>query len=153
MKLRIICILLGVLSGSSAFAEADPTFNGMAKLLHCSIAHRAICAGDYCSDVSMTLGWNNIWIDFENRTIGSTKGTGIGVRVVEVSEAAFNKILFVKLEFEDQKTKEMLITFFPNTGQRMDLRFGIVYPATGKPFVEGFTPNRIIDTGQCEIQQ
>src|SRR5579872_3744428 len=103
--MKRLSFLLYMLCGTPAFALDDPTFNGMAKLLHCSIAHRAVCAGEYCSDFSMSVGWNNIWIDFQSRLIGAqaplTNRNSIPIRVVEVSEAGLNKILFQKLEYDD----------------------------------------------------
>lgn len=148
--------LLTTLCTSPALAVDDPTFNGMAKLLHCSIAHRAICAGEYCSDFSMTVGWNNIWIDFQNRRIGPqkplTSHDGIPIRVVEVSEAGLNKILFEKLEYDDPDRKQMLINYYPGQGQMMSIRFGIASKPKSGELTKGFTVDKLVEIGECQIQ-
>ncbi len=148
--------LFMMLCTSPAFAVDDPTFNGMAKLLHCSISHRAICAGEYCSDFSMSVGWNNIWIDFQNRLIGAqsplNSRNSIPIRVVGVSEAGLNKILFEKLEYDDTQTKQMLINYYPGQGQMMSVRFGIVSKPKSGEITKGFTIDKLVETGECQIQ-
>jgi hypothetical protein len=154
--MKKLLILLLMFGSSSASAEVDPTFNGMAKLLHCSITHRAICAGDCCSDFSMSVGWNNIWIDFQNRLIGNqvplNGGNAIPIRVLEVSEAGLNKILFEKLEYDDVQTKQMLVNYYPGQGQMLNVRFGIVSKPKSGELTKGLTVDRLVETGQCEIQ-
>jgi hypothetical protein len=145
--------LLSMLACSSAVAQGDPTFNGTVKLLHCSIAHRTICAADYCSDFSMSVSWNNIWIDIQNGLIGPqnplVKGNSVPVRIVETSDAGLNKILFQKLEYADNK---MLINYYPNHGQMMNIRFGIVSKPKSGELTNGLVIEKVIESGQCEIQ-
>jgi hypothetical protein len=154
--MKRLVTLLFMFSVSPALAVDDPTFNGMAKLLHCSIAHRAICAGEYCSDFSMSVGWNNIWIDFQNRLIGSqaplNSRNSIPIRIIEVSEAGLNKILFEKLEYDDTQTKQMLINYYPGQGQMMSVRFGIVSRPKSGELTKGFTVEKLVEIGECEIQ-
>jgi hypothetical protein len=148
--------LLSMFACSSAVAQSDPTFNGMVKLLHCSIAHRAICAGEYCSDFSMSVGWNNIWIDIQQGLIGSqaplNNRNSVPVRVVETSDAGINRILFQKLEYGGVGAKEMLINYYPNHGQMMNVRFGIVSKPKSGELTNGLVVDKLIETGQCEIQ-
>jgi hypothetical protein len=152
---RLIFLFL-MFGSSSAIAQADPTFNGMAKLLHCSAAHRAICSGEYCSDLTVSMGENNIWIDIQNRLIGNqfplNSSNGLPIRMVEVSEASFNTILFEKLEIGTAEPKQMLINFHPGRGQGMDVRFGIVTKLKSVELTKGLTADRLIETGHCEIQ-
>ncbi len=104
----------------------------------------------------MSVGWNNIWIDVQNRLIGNqaplSSRNGLPIRVVEVSEAGLNKILFVKLEYDDVQTKQMLINFYPSQGQMMNLRFGIVSKPKSGELTKGLTVDRLVEIGQCEIQ-
>jgi hypothetical protein len=148
-------VLLSIFACSSAFAQADPTFNGMVKLLHCSIAHRVICSGDYCSDFSLSVGWNNIWIDFQRNLIGSeaplNSSNGTPFRIVEISDAGLNKVLFQKLEYGSAETAKLLINYYPNQGQMMSVRFGIVSKPKSGEVTKGLVVDKLIEAGQCEI--
>jgi hypothetical protein len=149
-------VFLSMFASSSVVAQSDPTFNGMVKLLHCSIAYRTICAEQFCSDFSMSVGWNNIWIDIEKRMIGSQspldRRNSVPVRIVEASDAGINTILFQKLEYSDSEAKEMMINYYPNRGQMMNVRFGIVSKPKSAELTKGLIVDRLIETGQCEIQ-
>lgn len=154
--MKRLASLLLIFCTSPALAMDDPTFNGMVKLLHCSIAHRAVCSGDYCSDFSMSVNWNNIWIDFKNGLIGPQapldSRNSIPIRVVEVSEAGLNKILFQKLEYTDSQTKQMLVSYYPGQGQMMSVRFGIVSRPKSGELTKGFTVEKLVEIGECQIQ-
>jgi hypothetical protein len=155
-KMKKWIAALSTLACSSAVAQGDPTFNGMVKLLHCSIAHRVICAEEYCSDLSTSAGWNNIWIDIQQGLIGSqsplNNRNSLPVRIVETSDAGLNKILFQKLEYGGTEIKKMLINYYPNHGQMTNVRFGIVSKPTSGEITKGLTVDRLVESGQCEIQ-
>jgi hypothetical protein len=156
--MKRLTVLYLMLCSSPAIAQNDPTFSGMANLLHCSISHRAICSGNYCSDFSMSVNWNNIWIDVQKRLISSQRPLsnqdGLPIRIIEISDAGINQVLFQKFEYVDREgnTREMMINFYPNRGQTMDVRFGIVAKPKSSELSQRLAIEKVIETGQCEIQ-
>ena len=98
-------------------------------------------------------GINNIWIDLAHQSIGNSYPVtgGSKLQLVEVSEAAFNKILFSKFEFGN---KQLVIMYVPNPNQRMDVKIGITAAASDSdPHLNGFNIDKIIENGSnCDIK-
>ncbi|MBR0838702.1 hypothetical protein JQ607_00665 [Bradyrhizobium liaoningense] len=149
-------ILLFWLFGASpafAAAQGDPTFNGMVKVIHCFLNARTFCSGNYCINTGMS-GINNIWIDLTSQKIGNSlpldSRNSKTLRLIEVSEAAFNKILYSKFDFDN---KQLVIMLVPNPSQRMDIKIGITAPASDSdPHLNGFNIDKIIESGSnCDV--
>lgn len=146
MKSWILLFWFFGASPALAAAQGDPTFNGMAKVIHCFLNSRTFCSGNYCINTGMQ-GFNNIWIDLTHQSIGNSYPVNGGrqLKLVEVSEAAFNKVLFSKFEFDN---KQLVIMYIPNSNQRMDVKIGITTPASDSdPQLNGFNIDRIIENG------
>lgn len=149
-------ILLFWLFGSSptfAAAQGDPTFNGMVKVLHCFVNSRTFCSGNYCIN-SVVPGFNNIWIDLTSQRIGNSSplnnSNSKSLRLVEVSEAAFNKVLFSKFEFDN---KQLVIFLVPSPNRKMDISIGITTSVSNSdPNLNGFNIDKLIEGGSnCDI--
>jgi hypothetical protein len=46
----------------------------------------------------------------------------------------------------------MLINYYPDRGQVMNVRFGIVSKPKSGELTKGLTVDRLIETGECQIQ-
>jgi hypothetical protein len=69
------------------------------------------------------------------------------LQLVEVSEAALNKLLFVKYQLDD---KQLLVTYAPNQNSGMTVRIGLTYSIKPNPSLNnGLAVDKGIQTGNC----
>jgi hypothetical protein len=133
--LRIIVKTFGALT-TAAVAQGgtdDPTFNGLANMIHCNLRTATLCSGNYCSDLS---GYEagNLWISLATHQISSGFPMGrapaapaFPIEITEVSTAAFNSILHVEFKYPapgDGGDRSGLLLFVPKNNGGYDVHFG-----------------------------
>src|SRR5215813_14185276 len=152
IKATIFSAALLLLPSVCCAEDADPTFNGLAKVVHCNLSEAFFCDGDYCSSVPANGG--NFWISLSTRQVSDSFPMGYSVtkpiEIRGVSPAAMNTPLVVKFAYvgTDNSSRNGSLIFLPRQGQTggYDLRFGQTILGTGKS--EG---QRKLLGGQCEI--
>jgi hypothetical protein len=151
--------LTGVIA-APAFAQADkadPTFNGLANVLHCGLRTVIVCDGDYCSDASGT-GGGNLWISLQSLQISTAFPMGTAptsrIELTDVSQSSFNSILSVKFTFTDPRAgrRTGLLLFIPRNGGGYEIHYGGTGgPADSHNKFGSLTISRSTVGGTCEI--
>ena len=158
----LLAILIGSLHASSTKAQtADPTFNGLAKVVHCNMSTTVFCTSpDACAIIDTTaIGPSaNIWISLVDKRIAPQSPisgpSSLPIEILEASPPAFNSTLFVRFGYpkNEKGATTGLLLFFPRSGGGggFDIRFGQtveVKNPTGSPAL-----SRVITGGTCDIQ-
>jgi hypothetical protein len=109
--------------------KSDPTFNGLANMVHCNLRTLVVCDGNYCADLSR-YGGENLWISLATRQVSSAAVMGYAptfpIEVTGVSEAAFNSFLHVKFTYPgpDGRPRSGLLVFVPKNSGGYDIHYG-----------------------------
>jgi hypothetical protein len=153
--LSLICLPATV----SKAEMLDPTFNGMARAVHCNMSTTVLCTGaNACAIIdSSSFGPGaNVWISLANRRIAPqapiSGPSSLPIEILETSPAALNSTLFVRFGYPKTEKGDTtgLLMFFPRANGGFDIRFGQtvdVRNPTGTPAV-----SRLITGGTCDIQ-
>src|SRR5262249_52069244 len=138
---------------------ADPTFNGLARIVHCNMSTTVLCTGaNACAIIDTTaIGPGaNMWISLADRRIAPQSPisgpNSLPIEILETSPASFNSTLLVKFGYpkNDKGDTTGLLLFFPRGNGGFDIRFGQtveVKNPTGSPAF-----SRLITGGTCNIQ-
>ena len=165
----LIAQLFGTITPSLAQeSKPDPTFSGLVNMLHCNLRTSTVCSGDYCADLSgLPGGGGNLWISLTDLKLSSTSAMGdpryppmspysapaYPIRIVEVSQAAFNAMLYVKFTYSVAPADSSitgLLVLLPRTNGGYEIHFG----GTGSNLnqkIGSLTFNRTTTGGTCEI--
>jgi hypothetical protein len=155
-----LAISLIVLGTSTTSAQtADPTFNGLAKIVHCNMSTTVFCTGpDTCAIIDTTaIGPGaNMWISLADRRIAPqfpiNGPTSLPIEILEASPASLNSTLLVRFGYpkSDKGDTTGLLLFFPRSNGGFDIRFGQtveIKTPKGSPAI-----SRLITGGTCNIQ-
>ena len=160
VKKCLVILTICIQSCVAGAQTSDPTFNGLANVLHCNMSTSALCTGpDTCVLLDDSLGQGgNMRVSLIDRRAGPSFPTdrpdSMPIKILEASPASFNSTLFVKFEYPntDKGSKRTgLLLFFPRQNGGFDIRFGqtieFKYPG-GSPAY-----SKAVTGGQCEISR
>lgn len=153
-------ILTFLFHASIAAAQApDPTFNGLARTVHCNMSATVFCTGpNSCAIMDTTaIGPGaNLWISLADRRIAPqypiSGPSALPIEIIESSPASLNATLFVKFNYPktDKGDTSGLLLLYPRRNGGYEIRFGQtvdVKSPSGAPAI-----SRLITGGTCEIQ-
>lgn len=137
----------------------DPTFNGLAKVVHCYMSTNVMCTGpNMCAVInSSAVGpGENMWISLADKRAAPQSPisgpSSVPIEILEVSPPAFNSTLHVKFGYPktDKAETTGFLLFFPRPNGGFEIRYGQtadIRNPTGSPAF-----SRVIAGGTCDIQ-
>ena len=157
----VFYIVACALGPHEARSADDPTFNGIAKVLHCSISQPIACQGDYCTVIpASTSVTGNYWIDWDKRQVGNcwpapTQQGCVAdqkIDLIAVSPAALNSKLYVKFQHLDHAGNRQYVwlAFFPTGG---GYKVTIALRSSVGKSSQGPSNYQLISGGFCKIHR